>query len=427
MKILVVGSGGREHALVWKLQQSEQVDEILCAPGNGGIAEIADCIPVAANDIDGLLKLAIERSVDLTVVGPEDPLNNGIVDVFREKGLRIFGPAKDAAAIESSKAFAKILMKKYGIPTADFETFSDHGEALQYLKSHPAPVVVKASGLAAGKGAIVCLTDDEARNAINKIMVDRAFGDAGDTVVIEEFLTGEELSVFALTDGNDYLMLPSSQDHKAVYDGDKGPNTGGMGAYAPAPIADAELMAEIGEKIIQAAIDAMREEGCPYTGLLYAGLMITDEGPKIIEFNCRFGDPETQVVLPLVDADLADLLNATIDGTIGKKSVEPPEQYAVCVILASGGYPGSYEKGKEIHGLENIQPGRRKIVFHAGTRLENAKLYTNGGRVLCMTGLNHELRGAKEIAYSLSETVHFEKMYYRTDIGNKGIARLTNS
>ncbi len=424
MKVLVVGSGGREHALIWKIQQSPKVKEIFCAPGNGGIAEFAECVPIAANDISELIKFVEERSVDLTIVGPEDPLNDGIVDAFREKELRIFGPTGKAAAIEGSKAFAKELMKKYNIPTAGFEVFSDPDKALSYLQENPAPIVIKASGLAAGKGAIVCLTDEEAENAVKKILVDKAFGDAGESIVIEEFMSGEELSVFVLTDGKDFLTLPSSQDHKPIYNGDKGPNTGGMGAYAPAPLASEELMREINDKIIQPTIDAMRNEGIPYTGLLYGGLMITDKGPKVVEFNCRFGDPETQVVLPLVEGDLIEFMEATIDGTIGEKSLIPSDQYAVCVILASGGYPGSYEKEKEIFGLDEILPGKRKIVFHAGTKLSEGKIVTNGGRVLCVTGLNEDLRQAVEIAYKLAESVHFEKVYYRTDIAGKGLSRL---
>lgn len=424
MKVLVIGSGGREHALVWKLMQSPSVDEVICAPGNGGIAEMVECVNVKANDIPALIDLAEERHIDMTVVGPEDPLNDGIVDEFMSRGLKVFGPARSAAALEGSKAFSKEIMKKYDIPTASFETFTEAGKAFEYLRDHPAPIVIKASGLAAGKGAIVCMTDEEAEKAVREIMVDKAFGSAGDTVVIEEFMTGEELSVFVLTDGRDYLILPPSQDHKAVYNGDKGPNTGGMGAYAPAPIATEDVMQAVETQIIRPTIDAMAKENTPYTGLLYAGLMITPEGPKVVEFNCRFGDPETQVVLPLIDGDLAELLMATIDGTIGTKQLETTGSYAVTVILASGGYPGSYNKGIEIHGLENIQPGRNKIIFHAGTKLEDAKLYTNGGRVLNVVGMNNDLKIAMDIAYNLAESVHFENVYYRTDIGLKGLSRL---
>jgi len=424
MKVLVIGSGGREHALVWKIRQSYQVTELFCAPGNGGIEGVADCVPIAVDDFESLADFAIEKSIDVTIVGPEKPLTDGIVDYFQEKGLRIFGPTKRAARIEGSKAYAKSLMKKYGIPTADFMTFTGADEAFKYLETHPAPIVVKASGLAAGKGSLVCRTDEEARKAVDMILKKRVFGSAGDAIVIEECLQGEELSIFALTDGNDFLMLPPSQDHKPALDGDRGPNTGGMGAYAPAPLAAERLLAEISGTIIKPTIDALRSEGSPYKGLLYAGLMITDSGPKVIEFNCRFGDPETQVVLPLIKNDLTGLIDATIDGTIGKNTIEETMHYAVCVIMASGGYPGSYEKGKEIYGFENLQLNRRKFVFHSGTKLHNGKLYTNGGRVLGMTALHFELDEAIENAYQMVECIHFDKEYYRTDIGKKGLKHL---
>jgi len=426
MKVLVVGGGGREHALVWKILQSPKVEEVFCAPGNGGIMELVDCEPVAADDIDGLSNLALSKSIDLTVVGPEAPLTAGIVDVFQERGLRIFGPSKKAAAIEGSKIFAKKLMKKYGIPTAEFDSFTGSRDVFEYLKTHSAPIVVKADGLAAGKGSIVCKTDKEAHDAVLAIMVDRAFGSAGDGVVIEECLTGEEASIFVLTDGNDFLMLPSSQDHKPLNDGDTGPNTGGMGAYAPAPIIDETLMYNISTTLIRPTIDAMRNEGIPYTGLLYAGLMITDDGPKVIEFNCRFGDPETQAVVPLIENDLVELLEATIDGTIKNYSIKTLPMYSVCVVAASGGYPGKYEKGKEIFGIDDVYLSRNKNIFHAGTTIKDGRLYTNGGRVLCVNALNTDLRWAIEEAYSLVESVDFQNIYYRTDIGKKGLARLYN-
>ena len=424
INILVIGGGGREHALVWKLKQSPKAGRIYCAPGNGGISELADCVPLPAGDFDGMLAFAKEKEIGLTVVGPEAPLADGIVDLFRENGLRVFGPSAAAARIESSKAFAKELMKKYNIPTASFEVFTDADAAFGYLDTHPAPIVVKASGLAAGKGAIVCMTDGEARDAVRTVMVDRNFGDAGDRVVIEECLTGEELSVFVITDGEDHVMLPASQDHKPVYDGDKGPNTGGMGAYAPAPLADESLLDEIEKTIIMPTIRAMKAEECPYTGLLYCGLMITGDGPKVIEYNCRFGDPETQVVLPLIEEDLVDLMNASIDETVAEMTVAPPERYAVTVIMASGGYPGPYEKGKRIDGIDTVQPGRNKIIFHAGTKMQDGRLVTSGGRVLCMTYLNRYLNEAVEGAYQLVDSVHFENAYYRTDIGRKGVRRL---
>lgn len=424
MKILVVGSGGREHTLVWKIKQSRKVSEVICAPGNGGIMEIVNCFPVAAEDIDGLLSLAESKKIDLTVVGPEVPLVEGIVDRFQEKGLRIFGPTKKAAQIEGSKLFAKNLMKKYNIPTADFQNFKDSEEALSYLKNRKTPIVVKADGLAAGKGAFVCETEEEAVKAVKSIMVDKSFGDAGNSVVIEEFLTGEEVSIFVLTDGKKFLMLPSSQDHKPVYNDDKGPNTGGMGAYAPAPIADDDLLYKISKTIIQPVLDALRAEGHPYKGLLYAGLMVTESGPKVVEFNCRFGDPETQVVVPLIENDLIELFEATIDETISDINLKITPWYSVGVVIASGGYPDKYEKGKEIFGLDDVYLSPKQKIFHAGTIIKNGKMYTNGGRVLCMNALNEDLNWAIEQAYFLVESVNFEKAYYRTDIGLKGAKRL---
>ena len=427
MKILVVGSGGREHALIWKMKQSPSVESILCAPGNGGIQVVTDCIPVAADDIDGQLRLAKEHKIDLTIVGPEVPLADGIVDAFQIENLKIFGPTKNAARIEGSKAFAKDLMRNYSIPTAEYESFSDSDKAFDYLSTHQAPIVVKADGLAAGKGAIVCQTDDEAHNAIQSIMVERAFGDSGNTVIIEEYLTGEELSVFVLTDGTNYVILPSAQDHKPVYDGDTGPNTGGMGAYAPAPIADDVLMMRICKEIIRPTIDALKQEDSLYTGLLYAGLMITDTGPKVIEFNCRFGDPETQAVLPLIENDVVDLMEATCDGTLDQHSLRLLSLYSVCVVMASGGYPGSYEMGKEIKGLNSIVRAKDKNVFHAGTKLKDGKFYTNGGRVICVNALNQDLSWAIDNTYLLADSIHFEKAYFRTDIGKKGLSRLQKS
>ncbi|MFC1513812.1 phosphoribosylamine--glycine ligase [candidate division KSB1 bacterium] len=424
MKILVIGSGGREHTLVWKIDQSSKVDHIICAPGNGGISEIAECVNIKADDIDGLLELAISRLVDFTVVGPEVPLNLGIVDIFREKGLKVFGPVKNAAAIEGSKIFAKELMKKYNIPSAEFDTFTDINNAKEYIESKGAPIVVKADGLAAGKGAIVCQTVDEAYSAVDLILSERAFGSAGDGIVIEECMFGEEASIFVLTDGNDFLTLPSSQDHKAVYDGDKGPNTGGMGAYSPAPLIDDALAERINKEIIKPTIDAMRQEGMPYTGLLYAGLMITEDGPKVIEFNCRFGDPETQAVLPLVENDLIDLLMATTEGTISDHELKSSKKYSVCVIMASAGYPGRYEKGKKISNLEAIEQSDSRMVFHAGTKIEEGAYFTNGGRVLCVNALENDLESAISESYGIVKTISFENAYFRNDIGLKGLKRL---
>ncbi|MFC1492644.1 phosphoribosylamine--glycine ligase [candidate division KSB1 bacterium] len=424
MKVLVVGSGGREHTLVWKIRQSPKVTEVICAPGNGGILELAKCFPVNADDIQGLIDLAKSESVDLTVIGPEAPLVDGIVDEFEKNGMRVFGPSGKAAQLEGSKAFANDIMKKYNIPTAEFEVFEDAEIARDYIKSKGAPIVVKADGLAAGKGAIVCGTIEEAINAVDMMLIDKKFGDAGGKVVIEECLFGEEASIFAITDGINYVILPPSQDHKPVFDGDKGPNTGGMGAYAPAPLVDDNMLAEIETGIIKPTIDAMRNEGTPYKGLLYAGLIITEKGPKVIEFNCRFGDPETQVVLPLVEGDLVELFEASIDGTLDKCSVSLLDYYSVCVVAASDGYPGSYEKGKEIYGLETFFPGKSRLVFHSGTAMKDGKLVTNGGRVLCLVATRPELYDAINEAYSLAEEIRFENTYFRKDIGQKGLDRL---
>ncbi|MCP4724519.1 MAG: phosphoribosylamine--glycine ligase [bacterium] len=424
MKVLVVGSGGREHTLIWKIKQSSKVTDVICAPGNGGILELAKCFPVKGDDIQGLIELAKSESVDLTVVGPEAPLVEGIVDEFEKNDLKVFGPSAKAAMLEGSKAFANDLMKKYNIPTAEFEVFEDAASAKDHITGKGAPIVVKADGLAAGKGAIVCSTTEEAFEAVDMMMIDKKFGDAGGKVVVEECLFGEEASIFAITDGSNYVILPPSQDHKPVFEGDKGPNTGGMGAYAPAPLVDDKMLAEIESAIIKPTIDAMKSEGIPYKGLLYAGLIITDNGPKVIEFNCRFGDPETQVVLPLLDSDLVELFEASIDGTLDKCSVNILDFYSVCVVAASDGYPGSYEKGKEIYGLETFFPGKSRLVFHSGTAMKDGKLVTNGGRVLCMVATRPELYDAINEAYGVAEEIRFENAYFRKDIGQKGLDRL---
>ncbi|HIE03980.1 MAG TPA: phosphoribosylamine--glycine ligase [Candidatus Latescibacteria bacterium] len=424
MKVLVVGGGGREHVLVWKVLQSPQVDQVVAAPGNAGIGEVAECADVEAEDIDGLLRLAEREKVDLTIVGPEAPLALGIVDRFRDAGLKIFGPTKEAAKIESSKVFAKELMAKHGIPTARFEVFDDPNRARDYIWKAGTPIVVKADGLAAGKGSIVCKSLDEAYGAVERIMEKKEFGDAGNLMVVEEMLVGEEASILAITDGKAIKPLLPSQDHKPVYDGDRGPNTGGMGAYAPAPVVTDEVARTVMERILRPAVEGMAKEGTEYRGVLYAGLMITGEGPKVLEFNCRFGDPESQAVLPLFEGDLVDVLEATIEGELEEVEVRNSQGAAVCVVLASGGYPGKYEKGKVIEGLDELQDMEEVLVFHAGTARRDGRLVTNGGRVLGVTALGPDIPRAIERAYEAVAKVHFEGMHYRRDIGRKALGHL---
>ena len=424
MKVLVVGGGGREHVLVWKVLRSPQVDQVVAAPGNAGIGEVAECAEVEAEDIDGLLRLAEGEKVDLTIVGPEAPLALGIVDRFRDAGLKIFGPTKEAAKIESSKVFAKELMAKYGIPTASFEVFDDPNRARDYIRKAGTPIVVKADGLAAGKGSIVCRTLDEAYGAVERIMEEKEFGDAGNLIVVEEMLVGEEASILAITDGEAIKPLLPSQDHKPVYDGDRGPNTGGMGAYAPAPVVTEEVARTVMEGILRPAVEGMAKEGTEYRGVLYAGLMITREGPKVLEFNCRFGDPESQAVLPLFEGDLVDVLEATIEGRLEEAEVRNSQEAAVCVVLASGGYPGKYKKGKVIEGLDELENMEDVLVFHAGTAKRDGKLVTNGGRVLGVTALGPDIPRAIERAYEAVAKVHFEGMHYRRDIGRKALRHL---
>lgn len=424
MKVLVVGGGGREHVLVWKVLRSPHVDQVLAAPGNAGIGEVAECAEVEAEDVDGLLRLAEDEKVDLTIVGPEAPLALGIVDRFREAGLKIFGPTKEAAKIESSKVFAKELMAKYGIPTARFEVFDDPNKARDYIRKAGTPIVVKADGLAAGKGSIVCRTLDEAYGAVERIMEEKEFGDAGNLIVVEEMLVGEEASILAITDGEAIKPLLPSQDHKPVYDGDRGPNTGGMGAYAPAPVVTEEVARTVMEGILRPAVEGMAKEGTEYRGVLYAGLMITREGPKVLEFNCRFGDPESQAVLPLFEGDLVEVLEATIEGRLEEAEVRNSQGAAVCVVLASGGYPGKYEKGKVIEGLDELQDMEDVLVFHAGTAKRDGKLVTDGGRVLGVTALGPDIPRAIERAYEAVAKVHFEGMHYRRDIGRKALRHL---
>ena len=424
MKILVVGGGGREHALVWKIVQSPKVSKVYCAPGNAGISEQATLVPIQANDLNGLLEFALKEKIDLTVVGPEDPLTRGIVDLFESKGLLIFGANKKAAEIEGSKAFAKEMMKKYRIPTGFYEIFDNRDEAVRYIRNQGAPIVVKADGLAAGKGVIVCKTVEEAIHSVDRIMVEKMFGNAGNRVVVEEYLVGEEASYIAFTDGKTILPLASSQDHKAILDGDQGPNTGGMGAYSPAPVVTDEVHEKIIEKILRPIIYGMGEEGRPYQGVLYAGLMIHEGHPKVLEFNARFGDPETQPALMRMKGDIVPILEACMQGTLSRHKIEWDNRAAVCVVLASQGYPGDYEKGKIIEGLKEVSQMEKVFVFHAGTTLKDGQVITNGGRVLGVTGLGEDISRAIERTYQAVKKISWEGVYYRTDIGQKALCWL---
>ncbi|MFH1214866.1 MAG: phosphoribosylamine--glycine ligase [Pseudomonadota bacterium] len=423
MKILVVGSGGREHALVWKLAQSAKVDKIYCAPGNAGIGSLAECVDIKASDIDSLLAFARSQKVDLTVVGPEDSLTLGIVDRFSGEGMRIFGPDSKGAILEGSKVFTKSLMEKYGIPSGFFKAFSDREKALAYLDEVGAPVVVKADGLAAGKGVIVAQSVDEARKAVDLILADKAFGAAGSKVVIEEFLQGEEASFIAFTDGKTVLPLPTSQDHKAVFDGDRGPNTGGMGAYSPAPVVTDEIHQQVMEKVMLPTVKAMEAEGRPYKGMLYAGLMIHQGVAKVLEFNCRFGDPEAQPLLMRLKNDLVDILEAVIDDKLSEVKLDIDPRPTVCVVMASGGYPGSYEKGKKIKGLDRVAEQEDVVVFHAGTSMKKGNFVNSGGRVLGVTALGDSLRSAIDKAYATVDLISWKHCYFRKDIGMKALKR----
>lgn len=423
--ILVVGSGGREHAIAWKLAQSPSIKKIYCAPGNAGIAKNAECIDISAENIDALAELAEKQAIDLTIVGPEIPLSKGIVDEFQKRELRIFGPNKNSAQIEGSKIFAKELMRKYKIPTAECAIFDDAGNAKEYAAQQEMPVVVKADGLAAGKGVIICNNAQEAADAIDKIMVEKAFGASGSRTIIEECLKGEEASILAFSDGKNVIPMAPSQDHKRIYDNDLGPNTGGMGAYAPAPIISPDLQNEIMETILQPTIDAMRSEGTEYKGILYAGIMLCNNAPKVLEFNARFGDPETQAVLPLMQSDLLDAINACIDGNLHNAEIKFSSGAACCVVLASGGYPESYEKGEIIHGLEEANKLQNSAVFHAGTKFNDKKeITTNGGRVLGVTGFGANIKSAIDSAYNTVSKISFEGMHFRKDIGRRALDRL---
>lgn len=419
MKVLVIGGGGREHAIIYKLTQSKKIDKIYCAPGNAGISELAECVNIGATDIDALVKFAVDNKIDFTVVGMDDPLVAGVVDAFEEKGLRIFGPRKNAAIIEGSKAFSKELMKKYNIPTAAYETFDNYDAALNYIKAHELPIVIKADGLALGKGVLICNTMDEAVAGLKQIMVDKKFGDSGNKVVIEEFLTGPEVSVLSFCDGKTIVPMVSAQDHKRALDGDKGLNTGGMGTFSPSRVYTKEIADECMEKIFKPTVEGLNKEGRTFKGIIFFGLMLTQKGPRVIEYNARFGDPETQVVLPRLKNDLLEIFEACVDGTLDKIDVQWYDNAAACVIVASGGYPESYQKGYEITGLDKCKEAENIYVYHAGTALKDGKFVTNGGRVLGITGVGKNLDEAIKTAYNGVGLVNFEKMHFRKDIGIK--------
>lgn len=418
MKVLVIGGGGREHAICWKLAQSPKVDALYCAPGNAGIAEVAQCVDIGVMDFERLGDLAEKEAVDLVVVGPDDPLAAGLVDALEARGLKVFGPRKAAAVLEGSKAFSKDLMKKYGIPTAAYETFDSPEAALAYLETAPVPVVLKADGLALGKGVLICNTREEAREGVKTLMLDKQFGSAGDRIVVEEFMTGREVSVLSFVDGKTIRVMTSAQDHKRAKDGDQGLNTGGMGTFSPSPFYTPEVDAFCREHIYQRTVDAMAAEGREFKGVIFFGLMLTGDGPKVLEFNARFGDPETQVVLPRMKNDLFDVFLACVDGTLDQVELEFEDNAAVCVVLASEGYPEKYEKGFEIHGLERFKGQEGRYVFHAGTKRDGqGRLVTNGGRVLGVTALGEDLKAARRNAYEAAEWAGFENKYMRRDIG----------
>ena len=419
MNILVIGSGGREHALYWKLSESPQTEQIYAIPGNPGMGA---SVAIALDDHAAILRFVKEHEIGLVVVGPEVPLMNGLVDELEAAGIRAFGPRANAAEIEGSKSFAKDLMKKYGIPTARYEVFTAAEPARAYIRQEGAPIVVKADGLAAGKGVIVAMTEQEALDAVDAIMEDHSFGDAGARVVIEEFMEGEEASLLAFTDGTTIRPMISAQDHKRAYDGDRGPNTGGMGTYAPAPVMTPEMTERAVEEILKPTIAAMAKEGRVYRGCLYLGLMVTADGPKVVEFNARFGDPETQVVLPLLDSDLVAIMCACADGTLADVPIHWKDGAAVCVVLASGGYPGHYEKGQEIHGLADAE-AMGALVFHAGTAMKDGKLVTNGGRVLGVVGRGADISSAVDAAYAAATKISFKDAYYRKDIAHRALER----
>ncbi|MCD7743972.1 MAG: phosphoribosylamine--glycine ligase [Lachnospiraceae bacterium] len=417
MKVLIIGSGGREHAIAWKVAQSPKADKIYCAPGNAGIEEYAECVPIGAMEFDRLAAFAKEKEIDLTVVGMDDPLVGGIVDVFEAQGLRVFGPRKNAAILEGSKAFSKELMKKYGIPTAAYENFTDADAALAYLETAKLPIVLKADGLALGKGVLICNTLEEAKDGVKEIMLDKKFGDAGNCMVIEEFMTGREVSVLSYVDGKTIKTMTSAQDHKRAGDGDTGLNTGGMGTFSPSPFYTKEIDDFCQKHIYQPTVDAMAAEGRPFQGIIFFGLMLTADGPKVLEYNARFGDPEAQVVLPRMKTDIIDVFEACIDGTLDTIDLEFEDNAAVCVVLASDGYPVHYEKGLKIEGLDAFAGKDGYYVFHAGTAKKNGEIVTNGGRVLGVTATGSDLKAARANAYQAVDWISFANKYYRHDIG----------
>ncbi|MDP8266610.1 MAG: phosphoribosylamine--glycine ligase [Candidatus Aceula meridiana] len=421
MRVLVIGSGGREHALVWKLKQSPKVKEIFCIPGNGGTASIANSADIKVDDIDGLCDFALKEKIDLTVVGPEIPLVAGLVDHFEEKGLKVFGPSKAAAQLEGSKVFAKEFMQRREIPTADFKSFEDINEAKAYLKDKIFPVVIKADGLAAGKGVIICKDLEEGNNALDQIMGEKVFQEAGNKVIVEDCLVGEEASILAISDGNQFIILDSSQDHKRIFDDDMGPNTGGMGAYSPAPVITKELLVTIALNIVAPTIEGMKHEGAPFKGVLYAGVMVTKDGPKVLEFNVRFGDPETQVILPRLQGDLADIFLAACDKKLNDVQLTWDKRSCVCVIMSSRGYPGPYEKGKIIEGITLVEG--EDVVFHAGTKKDDGNVVTSAGRVLGVTSLGDGIEDAIKKVYIAVEKIQFDGCFFRRDIGAKALKR----
>ena len=419
MKVLVIGGGGREHAICWKLSKSPKVDELYCASGNAGIAEVAKCVDIGVMDFEKMADFAKKEAFDLVVVGPDDPLVGGIVDVLEEKGLRVFGPRKNAAILEGSKAFSKDLMKKYGIPTAAYETFDTPEAALNYLETAPVPIVLKADGLALGKGVLICNTREEAKEGVKTLMLDKQFGHAGDRIVVEQFMTGREVSVLSFVDGKTIKIMTSAQDHKRAKDGDQGLNTGGMGTFSPSPFYTPEVDEFCKKHIYQATVDAMKAEGREFKGIIFFGLMLTADGPKVLEYNARFGDPETQVVLPRMKNDIVDVFEACVDGTLDQIDLQFEDNAAVCVVLASDGYPEHYEKGKKITGLENFKDKDGYYVFHAGSKFDaEGNILTNGGRVLGVTATGKDLKEARANAYKATEWVNFENKYMRHDIGH---------
>lgn len=427
MRILVIGAGGREHALCWKIAKSPKCEKLYCAPGNGGISEVAELVDINADDINSLAAFAKEKKIDLTVVGPEIPLSAGIVDLFQKNGLRIFGPAKDVARIEGSKVFSKELMKRFNIPTADFKVFDNIDAALKYLDTKEAPIVVKADGLCAGKGVVVAKTITEAKIAVTDMMVGKVFGHAADKVIIEDCLMGEEASIIVVSDGDNVIPLASSQDHKRAFNGDKGPNTGGMGAYSPAPVVTDTLLKKVMDEVISPVIKGLAKEGRKYVGALYAGIMITPSGPKVLEFNARFGDPETQAIMPRLKSDLVEVIERAIDGKLAGYNLEWDRRFCVSVALVAGGYPGNYTKGVEIKGLDKVKSIKDVVVFHAGTKKGNRAtdmkdtFITNGGRVLNVTALGNDIKSAIALCYDAIGKINFDKMHYRTDIGHRAV------